>query len=128
MSRRDPRGLSDKMQQPASGRLECSFLSSCQRQGSPAPSALLCCDVAEKEAGLSALPDMQTHEGKQPAYRLLSISCCVSASHPASLCPCDIPLSTSAGLAAFLPLSSHFFYSLSPHRDSFFLSIRFIHL
>lgn len=39
------------------------FLSSCQHQGSPAPSALFCCDVAKKEAGLSALPNMQTHEG-----------------------------------------------------------------
>lgn len=104
------------MQQLASGKAEV-FLSSCQHQGSPAPSALLCCDVAEKEAGLSVLPDMQTREGNDRLTAShsppLAIAYCVSASHPASLVPCDIPFSMSAGFPAFLSLIPLFLISSS---------------
>lgn len=80
------------------------LLSSCQLQGSP---ALLHCDVAQKEAGLSALPDMQTHEGndQHTASPSLFLAACQPLSHPTFRFPCDIPLSVSAGLALFLPLS-----------------------
>lgn len=71
------------------------LLSSCQHQGTPAPSAPLCCDVEQKEAGLSALADKQTGL-MLLLFFLLRLCISPPSFHVTSVCrPVSLPFSLS---------------------------------